>query len=237
MDIRYQKNIDEIFTQELQNKLLQKNIGVIGCGAIGGYILEYLSRLGVNSISFWDGDIYETSNLNRQIGCTENTIGLNKAYTMKKRLTEINSSIILKEHQWFFGDNENDTLELFKCDFIFMGADGSYNIKTIQSNLQQVIKKNIPVIICPAQLLGGSVFIHLYDIEHFNFYIDNMIYWSKNDNPTCSVPAYKCALVAAEAVNQMVQYFDNNKYASIDSELKIDIYHHKYIQSDRFGIF
>lgn len=79
MNIRYQKNIDEIFTQELQNKLLQKNIGVIGCGAIGGYILEYLSRLGVNSISFWDGDVYEISNLNRQIGCTENTIGLNKA--------------------------------------------------------------------------------------------------------------------------------------------------------------
>ena len=79
--------------------------------------------------------------------------------------------------------------------------------------------------------------ILLHNIEHFNFYIDNMIYWSKNNNPTCSVPAYKCALVAAEAVNQMVQYFDNNKYASIDSELKIDIYHHKYIQSDRFGIF
>ena len=88
MDIRYQKNIDEIFTQELQNKLLQKNIGVIGCGAIGGYILEYLSRLGVNSISFWDGDTYEISNLNRQIGCTENTIGLNKSSRSSSYLSE-----------------------------------------------------------------------------------------------------------------------------------------------------
>ena len=93
MDIRYQKNIDEIFTQELQNKLLQKNIGVIGCGAIGGYILEYLSRLGVNSISFWDGDIYEISNLNRQIGCTEKTLGQNKAEVMYLRIKEIDSSL------------------------------------------------------------------------------------------------------------------------------------------------
>ena len=83
MNKNYIKNIDEIFTQNLQHLLLTKNISVIGCGGQGGYILEYLIRLGVKSIRFWDGDIYEETNLNRQIGCTQKTLGLKKANVLK----------------------------------------------------------------------------------------------------------------------------------------------------------
>jgi tRNA A37 threonylcarbamoyladenosine dehydratase len=63
---QYIKNIDnDTFPEEVQNILSSKNIAIIGCGGQGGYIIDFLARLGVNSISFWDGDNYETTNLNR----------------------------------------------------------------------------------------------------------------------------------------------------------------------------
>ena len=120
---RYTKNLDEIFTENLQNELLTKKIAVIGCGGQGGYILEFLVRLGVNSILFWDGDTYENSNLNRQMGCTELTVGMNKATALANKLYEINSKIILSPKNWYFGDKNTDLLEILSVDFVFIGAD------------------------------------------------------------------------------------------------------------------
>lgn len=75
MEERYKQNQDDIFTENLQNQLLTKTISIIGCGGQGGYIAEFIARLGVKAIYLWDGDKYERSNLNRQIGCLENNIG------------------------------------------------------------------------------------------------------------------------------------------------------------------
>ena len=43
--------------------------------------------------------------------------------------------------------------------------------------------------------------------------------------------------MAAEAVNQMVQYFNNCRFASVGSVLEIDMYHHRYNQHDKYGAF
>jgi hypothetical protein len=43
--------------------------------------------------------------------------------------------------------------------------------------------------------------------------------------------------MAGEAVNQMVQYFSDCRYASKNATLHIDLYHHRYYQQDKFGEF
>ena len=236
---RYNKNFDEIFTENLQNELLTKKIAVIGCGGQGGYILEFLVRLGVKSILFWDGDTYENSNLNRQIGCTELTIGMNKAISLANKLYEINSQITLLPKDWYFGDKDTDLMEILSVDFVFIGADCYYNIHQWRKLLREVIVQGIPVIDCPVNLLGGSVYIETKnDLGHFDFTTEILIkQYESTISPNCSQTAYKCALIAAEAVNQMVLYFKNSRYACIDTQLDIDIYHHKYTFSDKYGIF
>lgn len=238
MECRFEKNIDEIFNEELQNILLTKNIAVIGCGGQGGYILEYLIRLGVKSITFWDGDTYSESNLNRQIGCTEKTIGKNKATILELRLKEINSNIIINSKNWFFGDKETDFEELSKMDFIFMAADCYYNVQKMRFLLKEILIQGIPIIDCPAHLLGGHVYINtINDLQYFDIVTERLLKQSTEINsPNCSQTAYKCALIAAEAVNQMVLYFKNSRYACVDTELYIDIYHHKYQLFDKYGI-
>lgn len=108
IDERYIKNLDEIFSENLQNLLLTKTIAIIGCGAQGGYIAEFIARLGVKKILLWDGDIYIRSNLNRQIGCLENNIGDKKSNLIESRIKAINSSIDVLNYPWFFGTQKED---------------------------------------------------------------------------------------------------------------------------------
>ncbi len=52
---RYQRNRKTI-TTALQRKLFQSKVAVIGCGGLGGYIIEELARLGVGTIKAIDPD-------------------------------------------------------------------------------------------------------------------------------------------------------------------------------------
>ena len=125
---QYIKNIDnDTFPEEVQNILSSKNIAIIGCGGQGGYIIDFLARLGVNSISFWDGDNYETTNLNRQIGCVQSTLGQNKAEAMLQYVKKIDQKIKAIRYNWFFGDDKNDLQHLLEHDIVLMAADCYYN--------------------------------------------------------------------------------------------------------------
>ena len=125
---QYIKNIDnDTFPEEVQNILSSKNIAIIGCGGQGGYIIDFLARLGVNSISFWDGDNYETTNLNRQIGCVQSTLGQNKAEVMLQYVQKIDQKIKAIRYNWFFGDDKNDLQHLLEHDIVLMSADCYYN--------------------------------------------------------------------------------------------------------------
>ena len=237
---RYIKNYDSIFTPELQEFLLTKTIAVIGCGGNGGYILEYIARLGVKSLYFWDGDTFNESNLNRQLGCTEETIGLNKAETMLKRLQSINSTIEYNMRNWYFSEKNEDVIDLFNCDIIIMAADDSYSIGQTRDMIKLVIERGIPCIDEYLRGFGGEVSIitnadlTLWD---YNTELWNSQSLMPKEELTLfgSQTAYRCALIAAEVVNQMVQYFNNNPNATINQKLEIDIYHHKYRLYDKYG--
>lgn len=53
--------------------------GVAGCGGIGGALAVRLARLGVRHIKVADPDTFDWTNINRQMGATQDTVGQNKA--------------------------------------------------------------------------------------------------------------------------------------------------------------
>ncbi|NMR95787.1 HesA/MoeB/ThiF family protein, partial [Vibrio parahaemolyticus] len=86
---RYLRNMQMLSMEE--NESLSKYKGcVIGCGGLGGYIIELLARLGIGTISAVDGETFEETNLNRQLFSTMNNLGQNKALAAKLRVNEIN---------------------------------------------------------------------------------------------------------------------------------------------------
>ena len=138
---RYKKNIGMLSLEE--NELLhQKRVCVIGCGGLGGYVIELLARLGVGYISAVDGDVFEESNLNRQILSKADTLGKSKALTAKERilsvnplvtinpivemLNEANALSILQGH-----DIVVDALDNIDTRFILQDAANSLNIPMV----------------------------------------------------------------------------------------------------------
>ena len=58
---------------------------------MGGYAIEMLARAGVGHIRVCDGDVFDETNLNRQLLCTENVLGKSKAKVAAERINAINS--------------------------------------------------------------------------------------------------------------------------------------------------
>jgi molybdopterin/thiamine biosynthesis adenylyltransferase len=89
---RYQRNRKTISTAH-QLKLFQSKVAVIGCGGLGGYIIEELARLGIGTIKAIDPDVFEEHNLNRQILCKVSDLGKPKAKVAQTRVKAINPAI------------------------------------------------------------------------------------------------------------------------------------------------
>jgi len=89
---RYSRNISMLSKSE-NEKLKEYRVCVIGCGGLGGYIIEMLGRLGIGYITAVDSDYFDETNLNRQILSTTKTIGQSKALVAKERMGLVNPLI------------------------------------------------------------------------------------------------------------------------------------------------
>ena len=89
MEERYIRNLGAL-TEEECAVLRGKTVFVAGCGGLGGYLIEMLLRLGVGEIRAADGDVFEASNLNRQLLSSPSTLGSGKAAAAAARAKEIN---------------------------------------------------------------------------------------------------------------------------------------------------
>ncbi len=80
----------KLIGEELSNRLAEARFAVIGLGGVGGGVAEALARCGVGNLFLMDGDVFDETNLNRQILCTRENIGLQKASEAEKRVHDIN---------------------------------------------------------------------------------------------------------------------------------------------------
>jgi len=92
---RYDRNQNTLSAEECL--ILQKaRVAVVGCGGLGGYIIEHLGRLGLGSITAIDDDVFDETNLNRQLLCTEALIGKPKAKAAVERMKAVNSEVNMR---------------------------------------------------------------------------------------------------------------------------------------------
>lgn len=70
-----------------------KNVLIVGLGGVGGYAFETVVRSGIGSITVVDGDVFDISNLNRQLLATTHNIGKYKAEEAALRALAINPEI------------------------------------------------------------------------------------------------------------------------------------------------
>ena len=76
-----------------QQQLLNAHVVVCGCGGLGGQVVENLARIGIGRLTLFDMDSFAPSNLNRQLGALQQTMGKNKAETLAGRTGQIHDFI------------------------------------------------------------------------------------------------------------------------------------------------
>ena len=80
---------------EKVEKLMNKNVLVVGLGGVGGICAEMIARSGVGRMTIIDADTVDLSNANRQIPALHSTAGKLKAEVLAERLKDINPSLEL----------------------------------------------------------------------------------------------------------------------------------------------
>ena len=100
LPLRYKRNQKTISTQE-QYTLFQSHVVIVGCGGLGGFVAEMLTRIGVGNLTLIDGDVFEEHNLNRQNFSSIHTLGRKKADVLAEKLREINPALEVKSLSLF----------------------------------------------------------------------------------------------------------------------------------------
>lgn len=131
--------------QDKLDIIKKKTVLVIGCGGVGGYVIESLVRSGIGRIIIVDYDVIEQSNINRQIIALDSTIGRKKVDALEERIKDINHEVEVIKIDMFIDDSNID--ELFNNDIDYV-VDACDTISTKLLIIKKSIEKNIKFISC-----------------------------------------------------------------------------------------
>jgi molybdopterin/thiamine biosynthesis adenylyltransferase len=92
---RYQRN-REMISLSQQLTLFRSRVAVVGCGGLGGYIIEELARLGIGGIVAVDPDVFQEHNLNRQLYSTPDQLGRDKVDAAACRVAAVNPAVTFR---------------------------------------------------------------------------------------------------------------------------------------------
>ena len=101
-------------------KLQSKTVMVVGCGAVGSFAIEALSRSGIGHLILVDFDKVEESNINRQIFALHTTIGKPKVDVACARIHDISPDIQVTTFNMFWDGNSDPDV---KPDFVIDAID------------------------------------------------------------------------------------------------------------------
>ena len=79
-----------VVTKSEQERFRDAKITVIGCGGIGGATTEMLVRMGIGNLRIIDKDVFDVSNINRQLMSSFYSVGKSKVGTTYENLKSIN---------------------------------------------------------------------------------------------------------------------------------------------------
>lgn len=125
--------------------LNKKSVLVLGCGGVGGYVVETLARSGIGTLVIVDYDLIDETNINRQIIALESTIGLKKVDVLKRRIKDINRDCnVITIDQFITVDNLEKLFD-YNIDFFVDACDTTSVKKEI---IKKCLNKKIKFISC-----------------------------------------------------------------------------------------
>ena len=121
MERRYERNIPALTEAECA-VLRSKRVLIVGCGGLGGHIIDQLCRIGVGFLRVVDGDVFDETNLNRQLLSRIPALGRAKAQAAQAHIAQVNPDVRVEAVSAFMTqDNVSDLVS--GCDAVIDALD------------------------------------------------------------------------------------------------------------------
>lgn len=218
---RYQRNMNT-FSPEENQKMKDFRICVIGCGGLGGHIIEMLARLGVGQITAVDGDVFDETNLNRQLLSKESLIGREKALAAMDRIREVNSQVRVDPVVAFVkADNCREIIQ--GHDLVMDALDNMSSRKIVAAGCRE---EGIPLVHgAIAGWYGQVAVIRPEDRIVETIYPDQE---EKGAETELGNPSFTPALVASVQVAEAMKVLFRKGETLEGKMLVLDLLHHQY---------
>jgi molybdopterin/thiamine biosynthesis adenylyltransferase len=128
---RYLRNREGISLQD-QLKLAESKVAVVGAGGLGGTVIQLLGRIGIGRLIVVDCDVFDETNLNRQVFCTREWVGRAKALAVQEQMKTINPAAEVHAHILRL-DSANGPEILAGCQVIVDALDNVEDRLTLES--------------------------------------------------------------------------------------------------------
>jgi len=138
---------------EGQQKLLAANALIVGAGGLGSPASIYLAAAGIGTITIYDNDVVDLSNLQRQITHHTSDIGADKVISTRQTLNQLNPDIKIRAVKQRLEGEQLDS-EVMQADVVL---DCSDNFSTRFAVNKACVRHQTPLVSGAAIRFEGQV--------------------------------------------------------------------------------
>lgn len=220
---RYIKNMKALSEEDMK-KLHNSKVCIVGCGGLGGYIIEMLGRIGVGYITAIDGDNFDETNLNRQLLSHTGNIGRNKAEEAMKRMELVNPHITVHPVKEML--SEENALILLKDHDVIVDALDNISSRRILRHYSSVL--NIPMVHGAIAGFYGQVSTIYPGDKTFDYIYPNDDSINKGIETELGNPSFMPPLVASIEVAEVIKILLNKGNLFKNKALFIDLLNNSF---------
>ncbi len=115
--------LEKLVGEDAIDNLSKKCVAVLGCGGVGGYVIEALARTGIGTLILIDYDVIDESNINRQIIALGSTVGMKKVDAFYERIMDINPNCNVIKIDSFINEDNLDEIFKYEIDYFVDACD------------------------------------------------------------------------------------------------------------------
>ncbi len=141
-----------------QKKLKSSSVLVIGAGALGCSVLQYLTAAGTGTLGIVDNDWVETSNLQRQVLYGTDDISKPKPLAAKEKLKLLNPNVIFRTH--FVRLNRDTALKILNGYEIVVDCTDNFATRYLINDACVILNK--PLVYGAILKFSGQVMVLNY---------------------------------------------------------------------------
>lgn len=134
---------EELLDPKVVATIYQSSVMIVGLGGVGSFACEAIARLGFKQLILIDPDVYEASNINRQLGALTTSLGQKKIAIMRQRVLDINPRASVITLAGRYDETTFTSLKAYNIDYVIDAID---SLTDKWQLIKDCLQHNIPFV-------------------------------------------------------------------------------------------